>query len=611
MHEASKGRFYRASEFCNCLIRVVLFFAVSNVWAKTGFYCGSFDPPTSKDVAHIRDAVDRADLDIILMVDRLDNPHTLSALERVEMLKIELQDLKDQVQIIAEPWSGKELFLQHFQDEICFIDLQEDHSSQELCPLVSQWIKERALYSSPSDPLEPLQLALHQEAFTSFVREASLHFPDENLLDLLPPLLDRCMSNLGRVDQFIGWVIQRKALKGQQAELFGEKSQKLLISSTRNQPYAKLHSLYPVSMGRLPKPEVELSSFQLPKPTAPENHTLDIETYCSDRFAKALSDHLISEKSVYFHIGTGEEAIAYHQLEGFTESYAIAAQAVKKLRNNYLLRNPTSGEVRFIVSDLHGQDTLRHVALQFNQIARFQTVHLVRHAKELALFQIPQEFRGIAFHPTDTFVIGFKNAIDRRLHQNPQWSKKAFSRSGLEIDIYENSKTKERLFASKCVYGDQLLEVLDFFYSRGMRQFQYFGTAGSLSTDIHTGDVVLPRGFVTHLGVFVAFNNCAIDILQGKSNSKIKLVELHGWIQSPAEETIDRLKEMQQAGVQSLDVESTYYAQFFKQHPDAVASLVLFVSDEPFGAITLDHFNTMDRFVDDGFNSVADLLLPT
>ena len=54
MHEASKGRFYRASEFCNCLIRVVLFFAVSNVWAKTGFYCGSFDPPTSKDVAHTK-----------------------------------------------------------------------------------------------------------------------------------------------------------------------------------------------------------------------------------------------------------------------------------------------------------------------------------------------------------------------------------------------------------------------------------------------------------------------------------------------------------------------------------------------------------------------------
>ena len=141
-----------------------------------------------------------------------------------------------------------------------------------------------------------------------------------------------------------------------------------------------------------------------------------------------------------------------------------------------------------------------------------------------------------------------------------------------------------------------------------MRKFQYFGTAGSLSPDIHVGDAIIPLAFSSQHPL-LPFHNTA-SRLQELNNERVKLVQLHGWTQSPVEETFVFLENLQKAGNQSIDVEARYYGEFFHGHPHATAGMVLFISDEPFGNMSLDHFNTMDHYVDEAFEIVIDSLIP-
>ncbi len=597
----------------NIFILIALLFSCSSSWAKIGFYSGAFDPPTTTDIELVKDCLEQFNLDkLVVLVDRLSTHsecYNASARERVEMLYAELEDLGNRIYIVPEPWSGKELYLNTLrtQDDVHIIEKQEE-SIQNIPSSTDKIIKNNRLYTSVPEVMIPLKQALHQEAFQAFLREISILFSNENLLNTPIPQFKPLMSNLGFVDQFICTVIKENRINLDRADDFGKKAEKLLISSERDKPYAKLHCLqqsffYPSDS----QPIVALFPFPLPSLPNDQKHSFDVEIYCSDRFPKALfTSHLFQENDVYFHMGSTEESIAYHQSEGFTEIYQVNSQAVRKLRNYHLLRSPATGEIRFIISNLHGEDTLHHIAYQFNEIAKLTKVHLIRHASPSPLFEVDSRFEDITFQSTDTLIIGFKNAISRLLAKNSEWNKMTFSSSGLHVDLYENIRTKNHIILSKCVYGDQLIELLNFFYTSGIRQFQYFGTSGSLSPQIHIGDAVIPLAFSTPQNPFLSFQNKAALLLQAINNERIKLVELHGWTQSPILETENFLQDLQKAGNQSIDVEARYYGEFFHARPDAFASMVLFISDEPFGGITLDHFNTMDQYVDDVFNIVIE-----
>ena len=591
----------------NVFTLLVLLFSTSTVWAKTGFYSDTFDHPTFAEIESIKDALRQLKLDrLIVMVDRIPTNHEIyrsSAFERAKTLTAELEDVKDSIHILIEPWSGKELYLQTLrsQDEIQVIEKKNSSTSKQ------------ELYTAISEPLTIVKKLLHEEAFQTFKRAMALLFPDENLLTTsTPPFVPR-MSNLGRVDQFIYSVIRENHFISDKADTFGKKAEKILISTIRNEPYAKLHCLNEVSVSCSVRPQVTLSFLTLPQLPTDQKHTFNVENYCSDRFPKALfASRLFQENGTYFHLGSTEEALAYHQSEEFTEIYELRSQAVRKLRNYHLVKNPATSEIRFVVSNLHGKDTLQHVALQFNTIAKFKKIHLVQHANPSLLFNTAARFQNMVFQPRDTLIIGFKNAISRLLLKNQEWTQATFSDSGLHIDLYENRRTQERILLSKCVYGDQLLELLDFFHKRGIRRYHYFGTSGSLSPHLHIGDAIIPLAFSnpTQQNSHLFFHNKAATLLKKINNERIKLVGLHGWVQSPVQETELFLKNLQSQGNQSIDVEARYYGEFFHNHPEASTSMVLFISDEPFGNISLEHFNTMDYYVDEAFTSVIHHVLP-
>lgn len=597
-------------------ILIALLLLPSLCWAKTGFYSGSFDPPTLTDIEIIKDSLQTFELDqLIIMVDRVQaksNGYNASALERLDMLKTALSDCNDRIHTVIEPWSGKELYLDSLrkQNDVQII-VNKSKQVQRISSLVEKVIKNRGLYTGISEAMTPLKQSLHQEAFQAFLRETSLHFPEDNLQNISSAPFLPLMSDLARVDQYIYFVIREKHFQNEKAEAFGKTAEKLLLSSIRSESYAKLHGLQEVFYKPLPRPDVTVHSLAMPILPKDQKHTLNVEIYCSDRFPKALfNSHLFSENDTYFHMGSTEEAIAYHQAEGFNEIYEVKSQAVRKLRNYHLVKNPSSSKIRFLVSNLSGEDNLQHVANQCNAIAEFNKVHLVRHANPLPLFEVEPRYKDLTFQSTDTMIIGFKNAITRLVKGNADWNITSFSISGLPIDLYENRRTKERIVASKCVYGDQLVELLHTFHKKGIRQLLYLGTAGSLSPQIHTGDVIIPLAFSTPQNTRLPFHNRAAKLLQKVNDAKIKLVQLHGWTYSPVIETEDFLKKLQKSGNQSIDVEARYLGEFCHTHPDTSASMVLFISDEPFGEIKLEHFNTVDYYVDEAFNTVINSLLP-
>lgn len=619
----SNTKFFDSLFFALCS----LLFSTSFLGAKTAVYSGLFDPPTAVEVECVRSAlIDPAVDRVVVLVERLPQRAqevNSSSYERIAMLQSALDQARDKpLEIVSEPWSGKKCYLQKLaaQEEVEHREMQkegmQDINNQLHCAITTKIYAPEATSIPLPHSFISLKQRLHEESFRVFQRSVALLFPENNLHTTALPHFQPLMTDLGRVDQFIYSVIRERELSGEKAEKFGQQAEKLLTSSLHNKIYAKLHSVQRVIQNSASTPSFSsrpvgtLFSLALPRLVEGQKHTMDIEAYCSDRFPKALIESLLfQEETTYFHQGSTKDAIAYHQFEGYTEVYEINSQAVRKLRAYHLVRNPTTSSVRFIVSNLLGEDTLRHVAYQFGVVSQFNNVQLVRHAATCPLFTILEQLQGVLFQPNDTLIIGFKNAISRRLLKNSEWVHTPFSESGLHIDICENTKTKKKIILSKCVFGDQLLELLNFFYKRGVRRYHYFGTAGSLSSDIHIGDAIIPLAFATPLNPCLRFHNRATSLVNIVDNPKVKVVPLHGWVQSPVQETEQFLKGLLRHGSQSIDVEARYYGEFCEAHPNVAASMVLFVSDEPFGKIGLEQFNTMEHYVDSAFAVVIDPLL--
>ena len=411
----------------NNFLFLIVLFCSSSLGAKTGFFSGAFDPPDSSDIELIRSSLHEKQLDkIIIMVERIHSDGYLaSSLERMEILHWELADIKDRVHIIVEPWSGKNAYLAESKDELYILE-----KKQNGIPILSKTIQDKRLYTNITSSMEVLKKSLFQETFTAFLRQISYFHPKDTIQNTPLPYFKPLMSHLGWVDQFIYSVIRERHFNKERADAFGNKAEKLLISSVRGEPYAKLHGIREVSFDQLPKPLTQHTSFSLPVHPTDQKHTLDIETYCSDRFPNALfASFLFQEDDTYFHVGSTQEAIAFHQAEGFNEIYEVFSQAVRKLRNYHLVKNPATNKFRFIVSNLRGEDTLRHVAYQFNAIAKFQQIHLVRHLKPSSLIEISPSH---SFQSNDTLIIGFKNATSRLLRQNSVWQETPLTSSGVE-----------------------------------------------------------------------------------------------------------------------------------------------------------------------------------
>src|SRR5437016_4165009 len=108
-------------------IFIFLFLLSSSLWAKTGFYSASFDPPSDCEIEFIRSSLQKNELDrLIIMVERTHSDGYLaSGFERARLIEELVADCKDKIQILVEPWSGKETYLAKTKDELFTLENQQ------------------------------------------------------------------------------------------------------------------------------------------------------------------------------------------------------------------------------------------------------------------------------------------------------------------------------------------------------------------------------------------------------------------------------------------------------------------------------------------------------
>jgi hypothetical protein len=311
-----------------------------------------------------------------------------------------------------------------------------------------------------------------------------------------------------------------------------------------------------------------------------EKHTLDIEEYVNERFPSSLRAFLLRKNvPLYIHNGSCEEATQYHSIKGFSEAYRFLQSREASVSPHLFLRNRTDNSYRFIICPNLGNDRAVRV-LQILGPYLNAGAFMVSHVDPAKIFEWSENAAQIMqMDPKkDLVIIGFKNTVWNYLNEiePDQWEQVQLTNHGTDVALYINQVTKKRIISMWNPYGDETSHALDAFYARGARRFVFLGSTGALGDSFNVGDVVTPTRFYNeNQNTWFDFKNQLADGAEFKKVGQ-------GWIQTLIEETLARIIHLKEMGVESLDIESKYFAEFFQDHP-AEAGVILLVSDTPLG----------------------------
>ncbi len=246
---------------------------------------------------------------------------------------------------------------------------------------------------------------------------------------------------------------------------------------------------------------------------------------------------------------------------------------------------------------MNGLDRREHVLTQIASSGlKTEKINIIQH--------VPRPFRflnpGVEIRATDELVVGYQNAFWRTLDKyGSGWTKvKVSPPDSAPLYLYANEETGRRIFSARPEYGDEILNVVKGFYDRGVRDFTYVGTAGSISSRLPVGSVVTPDTFMLKGETFKVTN-----LLRGDSSGGI-----HGQVPAILDESEEYLKRLQTAQVQSLDVEGAHIADFFRGKNDVSLRMGFLISDTPLGGgATLEMIKDTDRILYTSFDRVFGL----
>jgi hypothetical protein len=261
-----------------------------------------------------------------------------------------------------------------------------------------------------------------------------------------------------------------------------------------------------------------------------------------------------------------------------------------------LLAMNSQEEFRLVLSGVNGLDRREHVLTQIASSGlKTAKVNIVEHVPRLHRFIHP----GVQVKATDELVIGYQNAFWRTLSgQEEGWERLRVSPpDSAPLFLFSNQKTGRRIFAARPEYGDEVLNIVKDFFERGVRDFTYIGTAGSISSGLPVGSVVTPSAFSLRGETFSIDNQ-----LRGPHSDGI-----HGQVPAILDESDEYLRRFQKARIQSVDVEGSHIADFFKDKKDVSLRLGFLISDTPLGGVTLENIKDTDRLLYASFDEAFEL----
>ena len=460
-------------------------------------------------------------------------------------------------------------------------------ASAEEAPLLA------AKKSTLPPELEPIQEQFFSEAFLSFVKDLRTAHPELNTGSdaLTAPVYNSRLSRQDWIQQFVAAVASQNRLSALDTEKLKSVAEDGFTSYYHDIGYARVPFLEALSTKSSPNKNLNSASvtrIQLPS-QYPGHHTLDVKVYVNERFPSLLQDFVkIHHIALFLEDSACSDVVAFQNSQGFSSAVRFMGPRDDPDSQYIFVYNPKSRLYRHAICDIRGADDRSRMSDILGPIFSGLEAFVVRHQSASPFFNFTQQGRDLKLDPqTDRVIIGFQNTIWWQLKiTSDAWSRVSITQTGVEVGLFENKKTHERVISIASVYGDEMLQALQIFYDKGARRFVQLGTAGGLDPAAELGDVLLPERFLKPDGTLLTFANDAEKyLLKNPSAQKILHRTAQGWVPNLIAETIDFVTDLKNHGAQALDVESRYFAEFFASHAALEKSVFVTISDRPLGSL--------------------------
>ncbi len=324
----------------------------------------------------------------------------------------------------------------------------------------------------------------------------------------------------------------------------------------------------------------------------PADHTLNVARYVGGLLPEELQDFILgNDVQLVLHNSDFVDAFAFQWEQGYSRAFAFKGD-----------RGEVRGRVFIAVSDglppcyrlvayqVRGEDSQKLYTEAIGPF--FQGPALfVQHQFPAPISKFMITVADDLISSKDLVVVGYQNALWRFLsgpNFNAEWTREFLTTDGIEIDLFANGRTGQKLFSVRNMYGDEILEMLDLLWQKGCRRCVYLGSTGALDPEIEVGDLLMPTEFIGANLESFSFANGACEMpINAVSPVKVLRCTRQGAVATLIEETREKMRSMADLGIQAIDIETRYFAKFFKDRR-VEASIILAVTDLPLGKTKLD-----------------------
>jgi len=345
----------------------------------------------------------------------------------------------------------------------------------------------------------------------------------------------------------------------------------------------------------------------------PRDHTLDLDGYVGERFPKELQAFIrASRAELYFDDSSCEDAFTAQKREGFDRAVRFMGKLDNPDSQFFFALNREFGRVRFVACEMAGRDARTRLAKMIGPAFTGRSAVVVKHQKPQPILFFTDEGDKLSLDGLrDRVVIGFQNTVWWFLKTKAPaaWVRANLSLGGADVAVFRNRQSGERILSVANVYGDEMSQALGILYGRGLRRFLYLGTGGGLGEGVKIGDVLLPRAFVKPDGSTFDFQNHLSTRLVLPEPRRIHHESRQGWVATLVDETKSHMLEMKASGLDALDIESRYFAEFFLSHPAREAAVVITISDLPLGEMNYNQSSATRSIPMDSITRVIDQIL--
>lgn len=659
-----RAAYFRPFRF---VVTIAFLVGASPVFGAIAFYTGSFDPLTKVHEAIIRATAADPRVEhmyVIVNASGVKNFNT-SSYQRIQIIEAALSDLRDKVEIKSVPQEGKDQFIRDLAGghetisvlgEDSFSVLPKDlleapgrewlvyrragsqpiategyknvhlkeissafpetssslartligkpELNNYLSPAVLTLIQREGFYREERNPdIETLQKLLFQASFENFKADLKSLAPQIDFSDLLAPPYKATQTPDAWAEGFMSSALRTTHYVGTQALNFWRSLVSISFSFPRRQPKPKVAFVHATEVTPAKASKILSKTKSTLKPVRTSDFSMDVQDYAGDRFPKPLVDFVNNHKaSLYLHNSNDRDAVEFHRRQGFTQFYSFKSPDSHPDAVDLIAYSAKSGKYRFILSGFAAQDRKAQVKTHLAASGILVPVYEIEHATARPLFQLTPAGKDLRLSAEDLVVIGFKNRLTPLLPDLASWQILQVTESGTDMTVY--TKEGRRVLFVKNVYGDETKILLEYLKAIGAKKIVYMGTTGGLGKTLNVGDVLLPTQIKTE-GKTWAFPNSKYLLGNlAKSGASVKNNVVHGWVQTLLSETTDFLKKERTEGVESLDIETKYLAEFLVQNPAIHGAVALVVSDLPLGAITYDQHNITIAKVNEALNKV-------